>query len=60
MGQLVGSVMGAAYAFVMGLLVYGALKLIMGIKLSEEDEVRGADLSIHKIGANPESEITPR
>ena len=28
----------------------------MGLRLSETQELRGADLSIHKIGANPESE----
>jgi Amt family ammonium transporter len=41
-------------AFAGGFLVYGALKLTMGIRLSQEDEFRGADLSIHKISANSE------
>ncbi len=54
MSQVVGSIMGAAYAFVAGLIVYGILKATMGIRLSQEDEHRGADLAIHKIGANPE------
>ncbi|MGK2741750.1 ammonium transporter [Tepidicaulis sp. LMO-SS28] len=60
MSQLIGSLAGAAYALIGGLLVYGALKLAIGIRLSKEDEIQGADLSIHKIGANPETEITPR
>ncbi len=60
MGQLVGSLMGAAYALVMGLIVYGALKVVMGIRLTEEEEEMGADLAIHKIGANPEGERAPR
>jgi Amt family ammonium transporter len=34
-----------------GLLVYGVIKAIVGIRLSEEDEFQGADLAIHKIGA---------
>lgn len=58
MSQLIGSIAGAAYAFAVGFIVYGALKGIMGIRMSEEDEIRGADLSIHKIGANPENEIS--
>jgi len=57
MSQLIGSIAGAAYAFVAGFIVYGVLKAITGIRMSEEDEIRGADLSIHKIGANPENEI---
>ncbi|PKQ05743.1 MAG: ammonium transporter [Alphaproteobacteria bacterium HGW-Alphaproteobacteria-12] len=60
LGQLAGSLAGAAYAGVAGFAVYGLLKAVMGIRLSPEEERRGADLSIHKIGANPESEIAPR
>ena len=56
--QLVGSAMGVAWAFVMGLLVYGTLKKTMGIRLSQEEEFQGADLSIHRIGATPEREVT--
>jgi Amt family ammonium transporter len=55
--QITGSVLGAAYAFVCGLIVYQALKLTMGIRLSPEDEHIGADLAIHKIGANPEQDV---
>jgi len=35
-------------------LVYGALKLTVGIRLSTHEEMRGSDLSIHMIEANPE------
>jgi len=31
--------------------VYGALKATMGIRLTEEQEYEGADLSIHKVRA---------
>ena len=34
-----------------GLLVYGVLKRLCGLRLSQEEEYYGADLSIHKIGA---------
>ena len=57
MSQLVGSVIGAAYALVAGFLVYGVLKAVTGIRLSEEEEFNGADLSIHKIRANPEADL---
>lgn len=56
-GQLLGSILGAAYALVAGLVVYSVIDLIFGLRLSPEDEQRGADQSIHSISANPESDI---
>ncbi len=56
--QLVGSLAGAAYAFIAGAIIYGLLKLVSGLRMSEEDEFLGADLAIHKISANPESDIS--
>lgn len=35
-------------------LVYGALKRTVGIRLGKHEEMRGSDLSIHMIEANPE------
>lgn len=55
--QLVGSVLGAAYGFAAGYAVYGILKSLMGIRLTEEEERMGADLAVHKISANPEPEL---
>jgi Amt family ammonium transporter len=52
--QLIGTVLGIGIAFAGGLAVYGTLKRLVGIRLSEEEEFRGADLSIHKIMAEPE------
>jgi len=49
--QLLGSLAGVVVALSGGLLVYGVIKAIVGIRLSEEDEFQGADLAIHKIGA---------
>lgn len=60
MSQLVGSLVGVVYAAALGFAVYGGLKLVIGIRLTREEEHRGADLSIHSIGANPESEIPVR
>ena len=55
--QLVGSIAGAAFGFAVGIGVYGVLKLTVGIRLTPEEEHRGADLSIHKIRANPEEDV---
>jgi hypothetical protein len=48
--------MGIGVALIGGFLVYGLLKATVGIRLSEEDEFRGADLSIHKLAAPPDFE----
>ncbi|MBT5230414.1 MAG: ammonium transporter [Methylococcales bacterium] len=53
MSQVVGTAFGVIIAFIGGLVIYGVLKLLMGIRLSEEDEYEGADLSIHKMSAVP-------
>lgn len=58
MSQLVGTLVGVAVAFAGGLLVYGLLKKTVGIRLSEEEEFNGADLSIHKVSASPERETS--
>ena len=52
--QIIGTLLAIFIAMVGGFAVYGALKATMGIRLSQEDEFRGADLSIHKISANSE------
>ncbi|OPA92070.1 ammonium transporter [Pseudomonas fluorescens] len=49
--QLIGTGLGVVVAFGGGLLVYGAIKRASGLRLSQEQEYYGADLSIHKIGA---------
>ena len=49
--QLVGTLMGIGIALLGGFIVYGVTKAISGIRLTEEDEFNGADLSIHKIGS---------
>jgi ammonium transporter, Amt family len=49
--QLIGTALGVAVALLGGLLVYGVLKVAVGIRLTQEEEYYGADLSVHKIGA---------
>jgi len=51
MAQLIGTLLGIGIALAGGFIVYGAIKASMGIRLSQEDEHRGADLSIHKIAS---------
>jgi len=51
--QLIGTVAGVVFATLVGLLVYAILKMLVGIRLSEEEEFNGADLSIHRISATP-------
>ncbi|MEO8202576.1 MAG: ammonium transporter [Betaproteobacteria bacterium] len=54
MPQLIGTVLGIGVAVVGALLVYGGLKAMVGLRLSEEEEFNGADLSIHKISSQSE------
>ncbi len=51
LSQIIGTLTGVLFATLSGLVVYGAIKAISGLRLSEEDEFNGADLSIHKIGS---------
>ncbi|SPL70440.1 ammonium transporter [Acinetobacter stercoris] len=55
--QCIGTILAIFIALVGGFLVYGTLKAVMGIRLSQEDEFRGADLSIHRISANSEDNL---
>ena len=52
--QLLGSIALSAYAFVAGFALYSISKRVVGIRLTDEQQRRGADLSIHSIGSNPE------
>lgn len=58
LAQLLGTLAGIAIALMGGLAIYGILKKWTGIRLSAEEEYRGADRSIHNISANPEEDIT--
>ena len=53
MAQIAGTLGGIAIALTGGFVVYGLLKTAVGIRLTQEQEFDGADLSIHKIGSNP-------
>ena len=56
MPQLIMTVLAIGIALLGGLIVYGGLKIAVGLRLDQEEEFEGADLSIHKITATPERE----
>ena len=54
MGQIIGLAAIFAFVFVTSLIVWFILKLVMGIRLSEEDEYVGADVAECGLEAYPE------
>ncbi len=56
LSQLLMTGLAIVIALVGGGLVYGVIKQLVGIRLDQEDEYNGADLSIHKITASAERE----
>ncbi len=58
MPQLLGTLLAIVYAVGTGFLVYGILKMTMGIRLDPEAEFDGADLSIHRISSTSEHDTS--
>ena len=56
--QIMGTALGVVWALVSGFAVYGLLKATMGLRMSQEEEFEGADLTIHKITASPDREVS--
>jgi Amt family ammonium transporter len=56
--QVAGTLLGIGVAVVGAALVYGGLRLTVGLRLDAEEEFNGADLTIHKISATPEREAS--
>ena len=56
MPQLIMTGLAIVVALAGGAAVYGSLKWLLGLRLDQEEEYNGADLSIHKITATPERE----
>jgi len=54
--QLIGTLAAIVVALAGGVIVYGTLKAVVGIRLDAEEEFEGADLTIHKITATPDRE----
>nr|WP_296748469.1 ammonium transporter [Thioalkalivibrio sp.] len=53
-GQVAGLAVIFGFVFIASLIVWGILKLVMGIRLSEEDEYIGADISECGLESYPE------
>jgi Amt family ammonium transporter len=56
MPQLIMTGLAIVVALVGSFAVYSVLKAVLGLRLDQEQEYDGADLSIHKITATPERE----
>ncbi|HIV70279.1 MAG TPA: ammonium transporter [Candidatus Aquabacterium excrementipullorum] len=56
--QLIGTVIVVFFALATGFAVYGLLHRVLGLRLTQEEEFDGADLSIHRIKASPEQEVS--
>jgi Amt family ammonium transporter len=55
--QLLGTAMGVLWAVIAGFAVYGLIKSVTSLRLTQEEEFEGADLSLHRIGATPDREV---
>ena len=49
MSQFVGTIGGVVFAFTSGFIIYYFIKTLIGIRLTQEEEYDGADLTIHRI-----------
>ena len=56
--QVLGTAMGVVWALAGGFAVYGLLKVTTGLRMTQEEEYDGADLSIHRISATPDREVS--
>ena len=54
--QVAGTLLGIAIALAGGFAIYGVLKATVGLRLTQEEEFNGTDLTFHKISATPERE----
>jgi Amt family ammonium transporter len=54
--QALGTLFGVVWAVLSSLVLYGLIRHFIGLRLSQEEEFEGADLSIHKISSSPDRE----
>jgi Amt family ammonium transporter len=54
--QVIGTLLGVAWALLAGFAVYGLIKSVTALRLTPEEEYEGADQAIHRIGSTPERE----
>ena len=56
--QLLGTLLGVSWALLTSFVLYALLKHFVGLRLSQEEEFEGADMSIHKINSSPDRETS--
>ncbi|MFM7802677.1 MAG: ammonium transporter, partial [Limnohabitans sp.] len=56
LAQALGTLAGVAWAFLSSWVLYGLIRQFVGLRLSQEEEYEGADLSVHKVSASPDRE----
>jgi Amt family ammonium transporter len=54
--QLLGTLCGVLWALLTSVLLYGLIKHFLGLRLSQEQEFEGADMSIHSVSSTPDRE----
>ena len=59
LGQTIGTVAAIVIALVSGFIVYKILDSLFGIRLEADEEMKGSDLTIHKLESYPE-DVTSR
>lgn len=55
--QLIVTVLVVLFCVLAGTAVYGLLKITVGIRLDPQEELIGADLTVHRIEAHPEEAL---
>jgi Amt family ammonium transporter len=55
--QLIVTVLVVTFCLIASTLVYGLLKLTVGIRLSPHEELIGSDLAVHRIESHPEDAL---
>ncbi len=56
--QVAGTAGAVGWGLASGFVVYGVLRRFVGLRLTQEEEFDGADLTIHRIGSTPEREAS--
>ena len=56
--QAIGAFAGAAFAFVLALVLFVILKATLGLRVSEAEEIEGLDLGEHDMSAYPDFQRT--
>ncbi len=55
--QLIPLLFQILFAFGASAMVYGALKMTFGVRITEQQEILGSDLTVHRVEAHPEDAL---